>query len=90
MQCNSSVFCVSVRIVLLSLAVPCFFILFKAALYPTTFGADSVKAEVPETSDGLLDDTVIQALVEDVGQSSNGGTPGHGEQVMVIAAWWEV
>lgn len=44
---------------------------------------------VPETSDGLLEDVFIQALVKDVGEGSNGGTPGHGKQVMVVAAGWQ-
>ena len=40
---------------------------------------------VPEAGDGLLDDGVVQALVEHVGEGGDGGPPGHGEQVVVVA-----
>lgn len=44
----------------------------------------------PETGEGLLEDVLIQAFVKDVGESGDGGTPGHGEQVTVVAARWQV
>ena len=44
------------------------------------------RPSVPKASNGLLDDCVVQALVEDVGEGCDGGPPGHGEQVVVVAA----
>lgn len=47
-------------------------------------------ALIPETSDGLLENAFIQALVKYIGEGSNSGAPGHGEQVMITAARGQV
>lgn len=45
---------------------------------------------IPETSDGLLENAFIKALVKDIGEGSNSGAPGHGEQVMITATRGQV
>lgn len=45
---------------------------------------------IPEASDGLLDDDIIEALVKDIGERSDSGTPRHAEQVIVVAAGRQV